>query len=191
LKVLVISVVLGLSAIFCAAGDSPQSISRAFYGFGSSMTVGDSISSENLGYGFSFKWGMYIDPSKPSGFYYGFFSSFLYHSVGGVSVTDVKYATLGWRGLLAQWLGFDASLSPVLGARISGNTIEGNAYLGICPSLGFFIPVSGAMDIAISYEPVINLFIIDGSQNVRNKSYSDVTLLLVFKSHTRTEALPW
>lgn len=33
---------------------------------------------------------MYIDPSTPSGFYYGFFPNFFYHSVGGIGVTDVK-----------------------------------------------------------------------------------------------------
>jgi len=190
-KVVLISVLLGFSVLFSVAGDTPLSVSRTFYGFGSSLTVGDSLSRENLGYGFSVKWGMYIDPSAPSGFYYGFFSNFFYHSVGGICVTDVKYATFGWRGLLTNWLGLDASLSPVLGARISGNTIDGNAYFGICPSLGLFVPITGAIDIAISYEPVINLFIIDGSRDVRNKSYSDIALIFVFKSHTQTETLPW
>jgi len=188
LKVLWLCVFLGLPVLLSAEGESS---SRAFYSFGSSLTVGDSLARENLGYGFCVKWGTYIDPSQPSSFYYGFFSNFFYHSVGGVTITDLKCATFGWRGLLTPWLGVDAGLSPVIGARISGNIVEGNAYLGICPAVGLFFPISDAMDISVSCEPVINLFIIDGSPSVKNKSYSDIMLLFIFKAHTQVKQLPW
>ena len=56
---------------------------RSFFAVGAAFTIGDSVQTDNLGYGFSANGFQYFDPSRSFGFYYGFSASFLVHNVGG------------------------------------------------------------------------------------------------------------
>jgi hypothetical protein len=181
---------LAVQACLLAAEEPEPRDSRSFFAVSSALTVGE-LGPSGIGGGVGVKWGNYLDPSRPSGLYYGFFSGYFYHSVGRVQLTDVKYVTLGWRGLLAPWVGLDAAVSPVLGGRIDGDKVDGSAYLGLCPSLGFFVPASARLDVALSYEPVINLFTLSGSSAAPYTSYSDIVLSLVVRRHTQVKELPW
>ncbi len=97
-----------------------------------------------------------------------------------------------WRGeLIAPWLGFDASISPVAGARITGNLIQGSAYVGISPAVGLYVRCTRAIDVGLSYQPVVNLFHFGGAEEVRNKTYHDIVLSISFRSFTEVKKLDW
>jgi hypothetical protein len=165
---------------------------RTFFAVGAAFTIGDNVQNDNLGYGLSANGFQYFDPSRPIGFYYGYSASFIVHSVGGVQIADTKFAVIGWRGeMVAPWLGLDVSLSPVAGARITGNLIHGSAYVGICPALGLYVRCTPAIDVGLSYQPVVNLFNFGGAEEVRNKTYHDIVLSVSFRSFTEVKKLDW
>ncbi|HET6449868.1 MAG TPA: hypothetical protein VFI08_01100 [Spirochaetia bacterium] len=177
----------------CAAALPAEQVqyTRTLTSFGASVTVGDSTSLSNLGGGVLFKSMSFFDPSRPSGLYYGMLTSYFFHAAGGVTLADMKPVTVGYRGMLTPRIGVAVEISPTIGARIVRDTVEGNAYLGIGPSLGVFVPVSESIDLTLSYEPVLNLYTIDGSTATRNKSYSDIVLGITFKSYSQTQNLRW
>jgi hypothetical protein len=188
--------VLVLLAAFLAIGVEAQEnavkYSREFFAFGGALTVGDNFAADNLGYGISANHYQFIDPSRPDGVYYGILASFMLHSAGGVQIADTKFVKLGLRrSLPISWIGIDVSIAPTAGARITGDLIRGEAYVGICPSVGVYFTVDPSVDIELSYEPVINLFSIGGDGQVRNKSYEDLTLLVCFKTFSQVKSLPW
>jgi hypothetical protein len=165
---------------------------RSFFAVGAAFTIGDSVQTDNLGYGFSANGFQYFDPSRSFGFYYGFSASFIVHNVGGVQIADTKFAVIGWRGeMIVPWLGLDVSLSPVAGARITGNLIHGSAYVGICPAVGLYFRCTPAIDVGLSYQPVVNLFNFGGAEEVRNKTYHDLVLSVSFRSFTEVKKLDW
>jgi len=184
MKALILSIVFGLAAFLVVAEEPATTYSRSLFELGTSFTVGDSGTSDNVGYGICYKFVSYLHPSQPSSTYIGFLSGYFLHAAGGVDIADTKPVTLGWRGLIAPWLGFDGSISPAIGARIYENTLDGSAYFGVCPAIGFFVPISPSVDIALSYEPVFNLYTFDGDPSARNKSYSDIVFLIEFKSYS-------
>lgn len=174
------------------AGEPTVEYKRGFYAVGAAFTVGDGAQTDNLGYGISANGFQYLDPSRPSGFYYGFSASFMIHTVGGVQIADTKFAVIGWRGeTILPWLGLDASLSPVAGARITGNLIHGSAYVGIGPAVGLYVRCAPAIDVGLSYQPVVNLFNFGGAENARNKTYHDLVLSISFRSFTEVKNLDW
>ena len=187
MKAFVLSLMFGLIALLTVAGESSATYSRSLFELGSSVTVGDNLSADNMGSGICYKFAQYLNPSSPSSFYYGFLSGYFYHIAGGIDLVDTKYVTFGWRGLIAPWLGVDASISPVLGARIYENTVEGSAYMGVCPTIGFYVPVSSRIDLALSYEPVFNLYTFDGNTSTKNKTYSDIVFMVEFKSFSQVK----
>jgi hypothetical protein len=165
---------------------------RGFFALGAALTIGDSMRTDNLGYGFSANGFQYFDPSLRFGFYYGFFASFFIHNAGGVQIADTRPAVLGWKGeLIAPWLGLDASLSPVVGARITGHLIHGSAYVGICPAIGFYVRCAPAVDVGLSYQPVVNLFNFGGSDEIRNKAYHDIVLSVSFTNLSEVKKIGW
>jgi hypothetical protein len=165
---------------------------RSFFALGAAFTIGDSVQTDNLGYGSSANGFQYFDPSRPFGFYYGFSASFMIHNTGGVQIADTKFLVVGWRGeMIVPWLGFDASLSPVAGARITGNLIQGSAYVGICPAVGLYVRCTPAIDVGLSYQPVVNLFNFGGADEVRNRTYHDIVLSISFRSFTEVKKLDW
>jgi hypothetical protein len=187
-------IIIFLVAVAGIAGAQPQNIEfkRGFFALGAAVTLGDSMRSDNLGYGFQANSFQYFDPFHSSGFYYGSFASFFVHSAGGVQIADTRPVVLGLRGeMIAPWLGFDASLSPVVGARITGNLIQGSAYVGICPAVGFYVRCAPDIDIGVSYQPVINLFNFGGSDEIRNKAYHDIVLSISFTSLSEVKKLGW
>jgi hypothetical protein len=189
------SVVIILLVVL-AAGLHAQSptieYKRSFFTLGAAFTIGDSVRTDNLGYGFSANGFQYFDPSQPAGAYYGFAASFVVHNVGHVQIADTKFAVIGWRGeLAAPWLGFDVSISPVAGARTTGNLVQGSAYVGIGPSAGLYVRCTPAIDVGLSYQPVINVFNFGGVQEARNKSYHDIVLSVSFRSFTEVKNLDW
>jgi hypothetical protein len=165
---------------------------RSFFAVGAAFTIGDGVQTDNLGYGFSANGFQYLDPSRPFGFYYGFSASFMLHNAGGVQIADTKIFVIGWRGeMIVPWLGLDASLSPVAGARITGNLIQGTAYVGISPSVGLYVRCTPAIDVGLSYQPVVNLFHFGGSDEVRNRTYHDIVLSISFRSFAEVKNLDW
>jgi len=187
MKACVLSLVFGLTAFLLVAEEPSTIYSRSLFELGTSVTVGDSWAADNTGSGICYKFAQYLNPSSPSSFYYGFLSGYFYHIAGGIDLADTKYVTFGWRGLIAPWLGVDASISPVLGARIYENTVQGSAYMGVCPTIGFYVPVSSRVDFALSYEPVFNLYTFEGSTNAKNKTYNDIVFLVEFKSFSEVK----
>lgn len=189
------SVVIILLAVLAGAlhAQAPTvEYKRGFFSLGAAFTIGDSVQTDNLGYGFCANGFQYFDPFRPSGFYYGFSASFIAHSVGGVRIADTKFLVIGWRGeMIVPWLGFDASLSPVAGARITGNLIQGSAYVGISPAVGLHVRCTPAIDVGLSYQPVVNLFNFGGADEVRNKTYHDIVLSISFRSFTEVKKLDW
>jgi hypothetical protein len=174
------------------AEEQGTELQRSLTAFGAAFTIGDSLQADNIGYGVGVRTFKFFDPSSPSGFYYGILANAIVHQAGEVVIGDVKIATLGWRGeLVPRVMGADASLSPVLGKRIIGNTVQGSGYVGICPAVGFFFCIGPTIDLEIVYEPVINIFTINGSDDVRNKSYNDICLYIVVKSFTEVKKLDW
>ncbi len=173
---------------FCA----DTSEERSWTAFGAVFTVGDSLQVDNTGYGAVIRTFTLFDPAKPSGFYYGFGAQVIAHNAGGVILGDVKITTLGYRlELLSGRVGFDASLSPVLGSRTEANIVLGSAYLGFCPAAGFFFTVAPWLDMELSYEPVINLFSFNGPDDAPNLSYNDISLYFVIKRHNESRKLDW
>jgi hypothetical protein len=165
---------------------------RSFFSVGAAFTIGDSMQTDNLGYGLSANAFQYFDPSRSFGSYYGFAASFMIHNTGGVQIVDTKLLVIGWRGeMIAPWLGFDASLSPVAGARITGNLVQGSAYVGFCPAVGLYVRCTPAIDVGLSYQPVVNLFNLGGAEGVRNKSYHDIVLSMSFRSFAEVKKLDW
>lgn len=165
---------------------------RSFQTFGAAFTIGDSLESDNLGYGLCANGFQFFDPSRSHGFYYGYSASFMIHSAGGVQIADTRLVVIGWRSdLVLPWLGFDASLSPVLGARITGNLIQGSAYVGVCPGIGLYVRCTPAIDVGISYQPVVNLFNLGGAEGVKNKTYHDLVFSIILKSFTEVKKLNW
>lgn len=137
---------------------------RSFLTLGAAFTIGDSLETDNLGYS----------------------ASFMIHAAGGVQIADARLVVIGWRSdLVVPWLGFDANLSPVVGARIKGNLIQGSAYVGICPGVGLYVRCTPAIDAGVSYQPVIILFNFGGAEGVRNK------ISLSFKSFTEVKKPDW
>jgi hypothetical protein len=188
------TILLGLALSLCAVMLPAEELqySRTLMNVGASATIGgDRFDASNIGGGLFFKSMTYFDPSRPSGLCYGIFSTYCFHTAGGVELADTRLVTLGYRGLLTPWLGVEVDISPTLGARIERKTIEGSAYLGIGPSLTVFVPVNEGIDISLSYEPVFNLLTLDGSASARNKSYSDIALGVTFKSYSQVRTLHW
>ena len=95
---------------------------REFFAVGGALTMGDSPS-------------------------YGIFSSFMLHSAGGVQIADTKFVKIGLRrSFLAPWLGIDLSIAPTAGARITGDLVRGEAYIGVCPAVGIYFRVDPSID---------------------------------------------
>jgi hypothetical protein len=79
---------------------------RSFFAVGAAFTIGDSVQTDNLGYGFSANGFQYLDPARPFGSYYGFFASFIVHDADGVQIADTKFGVIGWRGeMIVPWQG--------------------------------------------------------------------------------------
>jgi hypothetical protein len=185
-------VLLGILAGALHAQAPTVEYKRSFFAVGAAFTIGESAQTDNLGYGFSANGFQYLDPSRPFGFYYGFSASFMLHNAGGIQIADTRFLVIGWRGeMIAPWLGLDASLSPVAGARITGNLIQGTAYAGISPAVGLYVRCTPTIDVGLSYQPVVNLFCFGGAQEVRNKTYHDIVLSLSFRSFTEVKNLDW
>jgi hypothetical protein len=191
-KTAVMLALLVLLAGAVEAGEQVVEYKRSFMTLGAAFTIGDTLETDNLGYGFSANGFQFFDPSRSYGFYYGYSASFMIHTAGGVQIADTRLVVLGWRSdLVVPWLGIDASLSPAVGARITGNLIQGSAYVGICPGVGLYVRCSPAIDVGFSYQPVINLFNFGGAEGVRNKTYHDFVLSLSLKSFTEVKKLDW
>ncbi|PKL10071.1 MAG: hypothetical protein CVV51_00425 [Spirochaetae bacterium HGW-Spirochaetae-7] len=183
-------ITLCLFAAALQAQENRVSYSRTFTKLGGSFTVGDSFTADNLGYGLTTMKYKFFDPFTPGGLYFGFCGTDIHHTVGGVTIDDVKPVSIGWRKEALGPFGFDLGLSPVLGSRIIGDTIFGNLYLGIKPMIGTYFAVNGNIDIELAYEPVINLFNFGGS-DVRNETYHDLTLYVVLKKFSLIKKLGW
>jgi hypothetical protein len=165
---------------------------RSFFSLGAAFSIGDAVQPDNLGYGFSANAFQYLDPSRSSGFYYGFFASFVVHSVGGVQIADTRLALLGWKAeLISPWLGIDMSLSPVMGARTTGTLVQGSAYVGICPAVGFYVRFTPAFELGLSYQPVVHVFNFGGADGIRNKAYHDIVLSMSFTSLVEVKNVEW
>lgn len=172
------------------AQDNPVSYSRSISKFGGAFTVGDTFAMDNLGYGLTTMTYRFFDPFTPWGFYYGFGGVDICHTVGGVSIDDIRPATIGWRKETASPFGFDISLSPVLGSRIIGNTIFGSFYIGVKPTAGIFFAVNEKIDIELAYEPVIHIIRFGGA-DVSNKTYHDFSIYVMLKKFSLTKNLGW
>lgn len=179
------------------AGAEDASYSRSLTEIGGSLTIGPRSSGDsgivsNSGYAVGFRTVNYFVPANASGFYYGLFLAAFLHTAGGVSLYDTRLVHLGWRSpMFSGTIGFDVNFAPTLGTRISDDKVLTNWCIGVSPGVGVVFRVSSAMDVKIAYEPVINLFNFGAAGDVRNLSYSDVSLYLVFKRHARTEKLDW
>ena len=180
----------GLIAATLQAQQNPVSYARSIIKFGGSFTVGDTFSADNLGYGLMTTTYRFFDPIVPWGFYYGFGGTDIRHTVGGVTVTDCRPVTIGWRKEGASPFGFDMSFSPVMGARSIENTIFGKCYLGVKPTAGIFFAFSDKVDIELAYEPVIHLLSLSGSE-VSNKTYHDFSFYVVLKKFSMVKKLGW
>lgn len=172
------------------AQEDQVSYARSVTKYGGAFTIGDSLAIDNLGYGLTTMTYRFFDPFTPSGFYYGFGGLDIVHTVGGVSIGDLRPFTIGWRKEAAGPLGFDVSFSPVLGSRIIGDTIYGRLYLGIKPMGGIFLAINENIDVELAYEPVIHVVNFSG-EDVRNKTYHDISLYLMVKHLSRVRDLGW
>jgi hypothetical protein len=177
-------------AVALQAQEDLGSYSRSITKYGGALTVGDTFVYDNLGYGLTTMTYQYIDPTTPWGFYYGFGGTDISHSAGGVLIGDCRLATIGWRKEVAGPLGFDMSFSPVLGSRTIGSTILGKYYLGAKPMVGTFFVINEKIDIELAYEPVLNIYSFSSSE-VRNKTYHDFSLYLMFKNFSLIKNLGW
>ncbi len=161
--------IAGVIILLCSGGRAvcpgPDQYKRSFFAVGAALTVGDGMQTDNLGYGFSANGFQYLDPSRPVGFYYGFSASFMLHNAGGVQIADTKIFVVGWRRkMIVPWLGFDASLSPVAGARITGNLVQGSFYVGISPAVGLYVRCTQDIDVGLSNE---GLKLVDSDRSKR------------------------
>lgn len=196
MKAIILAILFGWFGVFLVAAEDPAtSCSRSIFELGTSFTIGDDSAGNNVGYGVCYKTCRYLHPSESSSTYVGILSGYFLHSAGGVDIADTKPLTFGWRGLVVPWLGLDVSLSPAIGARIYENTLDGTAYFGVCPAVGLFVPLSSAVDLALSYEPVFNVYTFEGNPGARNKSYSDIVLMVELESYSRqarvSDDRPW
>lgn len=190
MKYLILIISLGLLAASLPAQQNQESYSRSITKFGGAFTVGDTFSSDNLGYGLMTTTYRFIDPFSPSGFYYGFGGTDIRHTVGGVLIGDVRPVTIGWKKEAVGPIGLDMSFSPVLGSRSTGNTIYGKQYLGVKPMAGITFTINEDIDIEFAYEPVIHIFDFSGSE-IRNKTYHDFSVYVVRKKFSLTKYLGW
>jgi len=181
---------LCLLAAALAAQQNQGSYSRSITKVGGAFTVGDTFAMDNLGGGLASMTFSFIDPDAIGGFYYGLGGRDIFHTVGGVTIGDIRPVTIGWRKEAAGPLGFDLSLSPVLGSRIVGNTIFGKFFIGLKPMVGAFFAYNENFDIELAYEPVINLYTFAGEE-VRNKTYHDLSLYVVLKKFSLIQRLGW
>jgi hypothetical protein len=187
----VIGMLMGCLA--CSASDILKSVaSRTIVQVGGSLVEGDGWAPENQGYGLHVRSFTFFDPRESEGFYFGLFGSSMAHSAGRVSLGDTRLATLGWRGGVGlPGLSLDASLSPVIGSRLTGKTLKGQGYVAASASLGLYIPVYGDFDVGLSFEPTLNLLAIGSDASVANKSYCDICLFVCLKKLTLTQSLRW
>jgi hypothetical protein len=190
MKRYILIMTLCLFVVTLQAQQNPGSYSRSITKYGGAFSVGDTFTTDNLGYGLTTMTYEFFDRFKPYGFYYGLGGADIMHTVGGVTIGDTRPVTIGWRKEVAYPLGFDMSLSPVLGSRTIGNTILGNLYLGIKPMAGIFFVINENIDIEIAYEPVIHIFNFSGS-DVRNKTYHDLSLYVMLKKLSHVKNLGW
>lgn len=188
----VMLLVLCAFATFASAVEGDADFTRTITEIGGSLTVGDGSLSDNIGFGGCFRTLQFFDPSRPSGFYYGFFLSAFMHSVGGVEIGDTRIVHLGWRSdLFAGLFGLDLCVAPVLGRRIVKNTVRGDWYVGVSPAAGFTLRVSGNLDLKFAFEPVVNLLNFGGDREVSNLSYSDLSVYVVIKDFFKRVKLDW
>lgn len=141
--------------------------------------------------------------SSQGGWYYGMGASFG-GTVGGVLIADTWLGTLGWMGNpLELWgrpaVDFDVNLSasPTLGSRIVGREVKGFAYLGAGFSVGlstplpFTLPLVGDGSVGLSWDPVVPIAALWGSQPVAHQGYANFVLTWTTKRFTETRVLPW
>lgn len=172
------------------AQQNQESYSRSITKLGGAFTVGDTFTTDNLGYGLLTMTYRFFDPFAPEGFYYGFGGTDIRHTVGGVLIGDVRPVTIGWKKEAAGPIGLDMSFSPVLGSRSIGNTILGRQYLGVKPMAGVTFTINEDIDIEFAYEPVIHILSLSGSE-VSNKTYHDYSLYVVLKKFSLIKDLGW
>jgi hypothetical protein len=190
------AVLLAIGLVVCLgcqwAQDDGGKLSRTITRIGAAFTAGDDLRPDNLGYGAKSQTFTFFDPEKPSGFYYGFAGADAFHTAGGVSIMDTRLVTLGWR-MEADGapFAFDCGISPVFGSRSVGNRLFGSFYVGVQPLIGLVFMVNGKIDIELAYEPVIGLFMLFGSEDVRNRAYHDISLSILIKNLSRIQARAW
>jgi len=177
------------------AEDKPL-LARTLTQFGILGTVGGEDWSRT-GWGVSIRPFFYLDPESPDGLYLGLLSGTFSHSAGSITVADTRLVTLGWRGNPLSIGGHppldfqaDFSVSPTVGARISGNSILGGSYAGVGLTMGIYLPILDGADLGLSWEPTINVATLGGA-DIPEKSYGDLVLYWTMKTYTQTVARPW
>lgn len=185
---LIFSLVVFIGAL--QAEEKNVSYSRSIVKFGGSYTLGDAFSLDDFGCGLATMKYKFFDPLMPGGFYYGLAGADLKHTVGGISVGDIRPLTIGWRREIAGPLGLDLSFTPVLGSRIVDNLVSGSFYFGVKPLVGAFVALNDKIDLELAYEPTIRILDICGSPSGDAMSH-DISFCLVMKSFTLTKKLGW
>ena len=194
LPLLVLTLLFGGGA--CATAEEKPFWSRTLTQFGVLETLGGNDWSRQ-GWGVSIRPYFYLDPAAPDGLYLGFLSGALSHSAAQIVLADTRMVTLGWRGNPLSLLGkppldfqADFSVSPTLGARISGDSILGHSYGGLGFTLGLYFPVFDWGDLGFSWEPTINLATW-GGQDIPEKSYTDFVVYWTLKFYSQNIRQPW
>jgi hypothetical protein len=166
--------------------------SRMITQFGFGSTVGDPLSSNDLGFTVTFRNFFFLNPKLPDGAYVGFFGSTIVHTAGKTEIGDMRWGTLGYRSVFGpEWLSLDASVSFVQGSRMTGSELNGSGYIGIGPAFGAYAACGDNLDLGVSVEPVFNLLSLKSDSSVKAKSYTDIVFFICFKNLLKSERLPW
>jgi len=194
---IVILFVLATVGLAVATAEDKPILSRTLTQFGVFGTIAENQDWSRAGWGFSIRPFFYIDPAAPDGLYLGFLSGTFTHSAGNISLADTRFVTLGWRGNPLALGGkapldfqADFSVSPTLGARISGDTILGSSYAGVGMTIGLYFPIIDGGDLGISWEPTINLATF-GAPDIPEKTYGDFVVYWTMKSFTQSVRQSW
>ena len=185
---LVLSLVVFLGAL--QAEESKATYSRSMVKFGGNYTVGEVFSLEDFGCGLATMKYHFFDPLAPGGFYYGLGGADIKRTFGGISIGDVRPATIGWRKEVAGHLGFDLSFTPVFGSQIADDLVTGSFYLGAKPLLGAFFAFNDKIDLELAYEPMVHILDICGTPSGELISH-DLSLCIVMKTFSLTKKLGW
>jgi len=199
-KTLAVLILLAAAIGTTAAEPAPTS-ARWLQQYGALTTWGED-SGWSLGqFGLTIRTLNYFDGTKPDGFYYSIVSGAIVHPVDSFSFADLRVAGFGWRGNPVAALGgsspmdfsLDLGLAPTVELRLRQNQLAlDSASLAVGATVGLYLPFGDFGDLGISWEPVVDLAILQwGNTGVRNSTYSDFVVYWVVKTATETHHRPW